>query len=173
MVSLFDAPKSEISHYCEREHRYQFLVAKAVEDNSATLRDVLVCSEFNDVEYRRERFGLTWSREDGFQESVGEQEKEKFATRKDRWIELVGQYYNEALWREDILPNDHYTEFCLEAAAGLGVEPTVSFLWDSYLADGKTPLAAHVMSHKPLRRKLEELLTAFSEEERAVILKEV
>ncbi|MCG8669709.1 MAG: hypothetical protein MI867_09890 [Pseudomonadales bacterium] len=100
----------------EREHRFQWALVKAFQDNGDAVVGRM-CTESSDEQYRLN----------------------KCITDKV-YHDYVGQYYAGKIWREDILPFPVYLNHCLEAAKQHGDDVYQNFVNTTYIADGETTI---------------------------------
>ena len=121
-VCLYEIPVAELPALYAREARlrlssveYRPEVAAAAEGHA------LMCTEYSDAEYRRERAPL---------DEMYERE--------------VGQYYGGRLYRDDLLPVPSYLYRCAKAHAFAGDEALINFFETSFLGDNTTSLRAYL-----------------------------
>ena len=122
-VCLYEIAVEELPALLRREARLRIGTASYASDAGAG-GDALLCSEFSDDEYRRERCG-------GSEETYDQE---------------VGQFYRGALYRNDLLPVPDYVVRCLRAQRAAGADAVANFLDVSYLGDGETTLRAHLLA---------------------------
>jgi len=120
-ICLYEIELSELPELLSREARLRIGPARYVSDAGAA-GEALLCSEFTDEEYMRERL----------QGSV------------EAYQDAVGQYYQGALYRADLLPVPAYVMLCLRAQRKAGADVLANFLDGSFLGDGRTTLREHL-----------------------------
>jgi hypothetical protein len=120
-ICLYEIELSELPELLSREARLRIGPARYVSDAGAA-GEALLCSEFTDEEYMRERL----------QGSV------------KAYQDAVGQYYQGALYRADLLPVPAYVMLCLRAQRKAGADVLANFLDGSFLGDGRTTLREHL-----------------------------
>lgn len=120
-ICLYEIELSELPELLSREARLRIGPARYVSDAGAA-GEALLCSEFTDEEYMRERL----------QGSV------------EAYQDAVGQYYQGALYRADLLPVPAYVMLCLRAQRKAGGDVLANFLDGSFLGDGRTTLREHL-----------------------------
>jgi len=120
-ICLYEIELSELPELLSREARLRIGPARYVSDTGAA-GEALLCSEFTDEEYMRERL----------QGSV------------EAYQDAVGQYYQGALYRADLLPVPAYVMLCLRAQRKAGADVLANFLDGSFLGDGRTTLREHL-----------------------------
>ena len=120
-ICLYEIELYELPELLSREARLRIGTARYVSDAGAA-GEALLCSEFTDEEYMRERL----------QGSV------------EAYQDAVGQYYQGALYRADLLPVPAYVMLCLRAQRKAGADVLANFLDGSFLGDGRTTLREHL-----------------------------
>merc|ERR1712226_183302 len=117
--------------FIEREHEYRFFAVDASEmDGSVCPRPAVITVASDDETYRTARCP-----------------PEEFQRR-------YGQYGIDRVWRKDILPCPVYLRHCTLSAKTLCAEAHDSWLDNTYLADGTTPLRRYLTERPEV---LEEL----------------
>lgn len=124
ICSAFECNDEEFSALYEREHRFQWIDAEACERDGSRVTGRM-CTEYNDHDYR-------------YKKCRSEQE----------YRQRVGQFYEQQLWRDDILPHPIYLRHCLQAAREHGRHVEDNFLDHSFIADGKTNVRSF-LQHYP------------------------
>lgn len=120
-ICLYEIELYELPELLSREARLRIGTARYVSDAGAA-GEALLCSEFTDEEYMRERL----------QGSV------------EAYQDAVRQYYQGALYRADLLPVPAYVMLCLRAQRKAGADVLANFLDGSFLGDGRTTLREHL-----------------------------
>ena len=121
-VCLYEIPVGELPALYAREARLRLSsVEHRPEVLAAAAGHALMCTEYSDAEYRRERAPL---------DEVYERE--------------VGQHYRGRLYRDDLLPVPSYLYRCAKAHALAGDAALGNFLEASFLGDGTTSLRAYL-----------------------------
>jgi len=118
VVSLFELAHSAevVQAFINREHEFRFCAVKPVSlAGEGTGRDAVICSVWNDEEYRARRCG------------------------PEEWARRWGVHGIERVWDDPtILPCRVYLRHCVLAAQKLCPEAYESFLDETYLADRTT-----------------------------------
>ncbi|MDO6564361.1 gamma-glutamylcyclotransferase [Amphritea sp. 1_MG-2023] len=141
ICSQFECSVEQFSALYEREHRFRWIEVDVQPLETIALDKGLLkgrmCTEYSDDDYRLNK-------------CITPQEYDA----------RVGQYYDGALWRDDILPFPRYLAFCLQAATSQGAEVLANFLDSSYLADGSTTIRTY-LQQSPELQNWDELDTGY------------
>ncbi|WP_020682176.1 gamma-glutamylcyclotransferase family protein [Marinobacterium rhizophilum] len=125
ICSAFEVPEADFPALYEREHRFRWIEAEALDETGSRCRG-RICTGSNDMDYRLNK-----------------------CVTPEEYHRRVGQYYGGSLWRDDILPYRRYLAFCLEAAASQGQAVLDNFMDSSFLADGHTSIREYLSALEP------------------------
>lgn len=139
IAAQFECSESDFAALYEREYRYRWVEVETEALDGAERSQARMCTGYSDHEYRLNK-----------------------CITDSEYHRRVGQYYDGALWRDDIVPFPRYLRFCLLAAAGHGRHVLDNFLDTSFLADGKTSIRQYLNQNPELHPDPESLPQGYS-----------
>lgn len=132
LCTQFECTEQAFEALYEREHRFEWIEVETCDQKGqrgvGMMGRGMMCTESSDAYYRQQK-----------------------CADQTEYQQRVGQFYSGVLWRDDILPFPRYLAFCLQAAQSQGPEVLDSFLDDSFLADGITPIRQYIATHPQLQ----------------------